>query len=335
MADNARSIPSMVDGFKPGQRKVLYGTIKRNLKSEIKVAQLGMSVAENTAYHHGEQSLIMTIVNMAQNFVGSNNLNLLSPNGQFGSRREGGKDAAAARYIFTAIPRITRTIFHPQDDPILSYLKEDDEEIEPEWYVPIIPMVLINGADGIGTGWSTNVPNYNPSDVVANIRRRLNGQEYQPMMPWYRNFTGNIEPNGNDRFKISGNIEKIAEDKVRITELPVRTWTVPYKEEKLKAWVQGTDNQPQLIEDYEEHDTTTTIDFIVTLNSKQMRAAEAKGLHEYFKLNSSVGITNMVCFTPEGKVKKYASPEEILEEFFMLRFKYYQLRKVSVVYQIK
>ncbi|TIC47232.1 DNA topoisomerase II [Wallemia mellicola] len=326
MSDNARSIPSMVDGFKPGQRKVLYGTIKRNLKSEIKVAQLGMSVAENTAYHHGETSLIQTIVGMAQNFVGSNNLNILSPNGQFGSRREGGKDAAAARYIFTAIPRITRTIFHPDDDPILTYLREDDEWIEPEWYVPIIPMVLVNGADGIGTGWSTTIPNYNPSDLVANIRRKLNNQDIQPMIPWYRGFTGNIERLSNDRFKNQGIIEQIDDDKVRITELPVRVWTVPYKEEKLKLWVQGSDKQA-LIKDYEEHDTTTTVEFIVTLDKDQMKTALSKGLHEYFKLNSSIATSNIVCFNPDGKIKKYTAPEEILEEFFYIRLKYYQLRK--------
>ncbi|EOR01319.1 DNA topoisomerase 2 [Wallemia ichthyophaga EXF-994] len=329
MADNARSIPSMVDGFKPGQRKVLYGTIKRNLKSEIKVAQLGMSVAENTSYHHGEQSLIQTIVGMAQSYVGSNNLNILSPNGQFGSRREGGKDSAAARYIFTAIPRITRTVFHPNDDPILTYLKEDDEWIEPEWYVPIIPMVLVNGADGIGTGWSTTIPNYNPADLVANIRRKLNNQEMQPMIPWYRGFTGNIEqmPNTTDRFKNQGIIEHIDDFKVRITELPVRVWTVPYKEEKLKLWAQGNEKTAPLIKDYEEHDTTTTVEFIVTLDQKQMKTALEKGLHEYFKLNGSIATSNIVCFTSEGKIRKYANPEEILEEFFYIRLKYYQLRK--------
>lgn len=86
MADNIRSIPSVADGLKPGQRKVLFGCFKRNLQKEIKVAQLVGYVSEKTAYHHGEQSLTTTIVGLAQNFVGSNNINLLSPNGQFGTR---------------------------------------------------------------------------------------------------------------------------------------------------------------------------------------------------------------------------------------------------------
>lgn len=98
--DNVRSIPCLVDGLKPGQRKVLFTCFKRNDKKEVKVAQLSGSVAEMSAYHHGEQSLCMTIVNLAQNFVGSNNINLLEPRGQFGTRLVGGKDSASARYVF-------------------------------------------------------------------------------------------------------------------------------------------------------------------------------------------------------------------------------------------
>ena len=152
MADNVRSIPSMVDGLKPGQRKVLFGSFKRNLKNEIKVAQLSGYISEHTAYHHGEQSLHSTIIGLAQDFVGSNNINLMSPNGQFGTRAQGGPDAASPRYIFTELPDITRKIFCPADDPLLNYLDEDGKKIEPEWYMPVLPMVLVNGADGIGTG---------------------------------------------------------------------------------------------------------------------------------------------------------------------------------------
>ena len=134
MADNIRSIPSVVDGLKPGQRKVLFGCFKRNLKTEIKVQQLQGYVSEHTAYHHGDQSLVMTIVGLAQDYCGSNNVNLLLPNGQFGTRSMGGKDAASARYIFTAVPRITRLMFHPKDDDLLNYLDDDGQSIEPVSY---------------------------------------------------------------------------------------------------------------------------------------------------------------------------------------------------------
>ena len=170
VADNVRSIPSIADGLKPGQRKVIWSCFKRKLSKEIKVyllrfieipllicrsfqvAQLAGYISEHAAYHHGEASLGMTIVNLAQNYVGSNNVNLLLPIGQYGTRDQGGKDHASARYIFTRPSPITRMMLHPGDDPLLKYNKEDSEVIEPEWYIPVVPLVLINGAEGIGTG---------------------------------------------------------------------------------------------------------------------------------------------------------------------------------------
>ncbi len=165
--DNERSIPSVVDGFKPGQRKVMFTCLKRNDKREVKVAQLAGSVGEMSAYHHGEASLMGTIINLAQNYVGSNNINLLQPIGQFGTRLAGGKDHASPRYIFTQMSPLTRLIFNAYDDPLLEYLQEDNQRIEPRWYMPILPMVLVNGADGIGTGWMTRIPNYNPREIVS------------------------------------------------------------------------------------------------------------------------------------------------------------------------
>jgi DNA topoisomerase II len=160
MADNVRSIPSVADGLKPGQRKVIWGCFKRKLKSEIKVAQLVGYISEHAAYHHGEASLSMTIINLAQDYVGSNNLNLLMPNGQYGTREQGGKNHAAPRYIFTEPSPLARSVFHLSDDPLLTYLKEDNDWIEPEFYMPVIPLILINGAEGIGTGKETQVHSY-------------------------------------------------------------------------------------------------------------------------------------------------------------------------------
>lgn len=192
-ADNERSIPHIMDGFKTSQRKVMFGCFKRKLyKNEIKVAQLVGYVAEHSAYHHGEMSLQETIVKMAQNYVGSNNINLLVPSGQFGTRRMGGKDHASARYIFTKVENITRLIFHPDDDDLLDYLTDDGVSIEPEFYMPVIPMVLVNGSDGIGTGWSTKVCNYSPRQIIENLRRKIAGEAMIPMEPYYEGFTGEV-----------------------------------------------------------------------------------------------------------------------------------------------
>lgn len=146
------------------------------------MAQLAGSVAEHSAYHHGEASLNSTIINLAHNFVGSNNINLLRPIGQFGTRLQGGKDAASSRYIFTQLSKLAKFIFHPQDEPILKFLRDDNQKIEPEWYIPILPMVLVNGAEGIGTGWSTKIPNYNPRELVQNLKRMMRGEDIKPMV---------------------------------------------------------------------------------------------------------------------------------------------------------
>lgn len=191
-SDNERSIPHVLDGFKPSQRKVLFACFKRKLKEEIKVAQLAGYVSEHSAYHHGEASLHGTIINMAQSFCGSNNINLLTPSGQFGTRRMGGKDAASPRYVFTKLEKITRAIFHPDDDELLNYLSDDGVSIEPEYYMPVIPMLLVNGSDGIGTGYSSCVNNHDPRVIVANLRRMIKGEALEPMKPHYGGFTGEV-----------------------------------------------------------------------------------------------------------------------------------------------
>merc|ERR1719183_1638690 len=195
-----RSVPSIMDGFKPTQRKVLYCCFKRNLRSDVKVAQMVGYVGEHSAYHHGEMSLSGTIISMAQDYVGSNNINLLVPSGQFGTRIQGGSDHASARYIYTRLAPLTRLIFSPLDDAILSYQNEDGQKIEPLWYAPIIPMVLVNGATGIGTGWSTEIPNYDPLKIIENIRVFIKGGKMKPMKPWYRNFAGKIDALGKGAY---------------------------------------------------------------------------------------------------------------------------------------
>merc|ERR1719204_1095489 len=242
--DLKRSVPALFDGLKPGQRKILYCCfLKNNLSKEIRVAQLGGYVSEKSAYHHGETSLYMTIIGMAQNYVGSNNINLLCPNGMFGSRIRGGKDAASPRYIHTKLAPITRRLFIPSDDQILEYQDDDGYPVEPIHYAPIIPLVLVNGALGIGTGWSTAIPNFNPSDIMKNIRRKLVGDDWVSMRPFYRGFTGKIEECKSEEgrcraYKSRGNVEVINSytdsdgnewSTIQVTELPVGLWTEVFK----------------------------------------------------------------------------------------------------------
>ncbi|URE07085.1 hypothetical protein MUK42_20585 [Musa troglodytarum] len=334
-ADLQRSIPSMVDGLKPGQRKILFCSFKRNFVKQAKVAQFIGYVSEKSAYHHGEQSLATTIIGMAQDFVGSNNINLLQPEGQFGTRHQGGKDHASARYIFTCLSPITRFLFPKDDDILLDYLNEDGQSIEPTWYMPIIPTVLANGSEGIGTGWSSYIPNYNPKDIVANVRRLLNNEPMQPMDPWYRGFKGRIEKSATKEagvtYTITGAIEEVNDTTLRITELPVRRWTQDYKE-FLESMMTGNDKSKEpFIKDYREYNDDKTVHFEVTLTEENLSIARQEGLEKKFKLTTSIGTTNMHLFDPNGVIKKYDNSEQILEEFFHLRYEFYEKRKKALL----
>lgn len=324
MADNVRSIPSILDGFKPGQRKVLFACFKRNLKTEIKVSQLQGYVSERTGYHHGEAALAQTIIGLAQDFIGSNNLNLLSPNGSFGSRAAGGKDFSAPRYIFTELNKITRTIFNPLDDALYRYLQEDEQTVEPEWYLPVLPMILVNGTEGIGTGWSTNIPQFNPKDIVDNIRRLMNGEEMLEMAPWYRGWEGEIEKESSSRYKVKGRIEQIDDTTLEISEIPAKVWTNNVKEFLLNAM--NNEKEKPWIKDFEEQHGVN-LKFVVKLSPEEMQKSLHIGLLQRFKLISSVSLSNMVAFDPQGRIKKYSSPLEILQDYFYIRLEYYQKRK--------
>ncbi|VDN98819.1 unnamed protein product [Rodentolepis nana] len=329
--DNERSIPSLVDGLKPGQRKVIFTCLKRNQVKEIKVDQLCGAVAEMSAYHHGEMSLMGTIINLAQDFVGSNNLNLLLPIGQFGTRLSGGKDSASARYIFTVLSPLTRKVFHENDDAILNYLQDDNQRIEPEWYIPIIPMVLINGAEGIGTGWSTKVPNYDTLEVISNLHRMLDGLDPRPMLPSYRGYHGKIVEVGENRYIFFGEVAVLDDQTVEISELPVKVWTQTYKEQVLETMLNGSEKVPVSITDYKEYHTDVTVRFVITMTQDKLREAETVGLHKFFKLAVPCTTNSMVLFDKAGCLKRYNSAQEILQDFYTLRLELYDKRKSYLI----
>ncbi|VDN55056.1 unnamed protein product [Dracunculus medinensis] len=317
--DLKRSIPSVMDGLKPSQRKVLYTMMKRFDHGEIRVSQLAGAVAQFCEYHHGEESLVETVKKLAQNFVGSNNINLLLPIGQFGTRSLGGDDSASARYIYTGLNPITRIIFPPSDDSLLSYVKEDNSEVEPEWFCPIIPMILVNGAEGIGTGWATKILPHSPFDVIENIRRMIDGKNLQKMFPCYRNFTGRIEELTSDRYRITGTANLLSSNnknflKIEITELPIGIWTQKYKENVLEAL-----KSSGLVKNYTESHNENSVHFLVEMINKNKLHCENKPslskMLSTLKLHN-IQSSNMVVFNADNVLCKYSRVEDILSSFF-------------------
>jgi DNA topoisomerase-2 len=340
--DNLRSIPTLMDGLKPSQKKILYGCfLKKLYKDEIKVAQLSGFISEKTCYHHGEVSLHETIIGMAQNFVGSNNINLLFPSGQFGTRLLK-HDSASPRYIFTRLNDITPYIFREEDNPILNYLEDDGIKIEPEFYVPIIPMVLVNGVDGIGTGYSSQIPNYNPLDIVNNIYAFIEGKSMKEMFPWYRGFKGKIIKKTETQYEASGIYNVKDDTQMEITELPIGTWTTPYKEYLEMLETGDTKGKkikvPFKIQKFRDNNTDESVHFTIFFPEDQDILYELKqktSIYEAFKLTEKINITNMHLFDSKGKIKKYTSPLEIIEEFSKVRLQYYTKRKEYICRELE
>lgn len=328
-ADNIRSLPSSIDGLKPSQRKVLYACFKRKLKSEIKVAQLSGYCAEHTAYHHGEASLQGTIIGMAQDFVGSNNLNLLVPSGQFGTRLAGGEDAASPRYIFTHLSPVARYLFPEDDDVLLQYLEDDGQKIEPAFFCPIIPLLLVNGSQGIGTGWSTFIPQHSPISVVDYIRAKLERTlELPAIEPYSRGFQGTIERNESG-YTSYGKIRVLNKTTVLIDELPIGVWTNKYKEHLLRMQKKG------IVMDFREDHTTTRVSFKVRLKPSQLVRMQQAGLEKSFRLKAGLHTTNMNAFDVHGQIQKYNTAESLADAYFPTRLSLYHDRKSVVMSQMQ
>ena len=333
--DCDRSIPNMMDGLKTSQRKILYAAFKKKLTADIKVAQFSGYVSEHSAYHHGEASLNGAIVNMAQNFTGSNNIHLLMPNGQFGSRLQGGSDSASERYIFTHLNPLTRAIFKEMDDDILNYLEDDGNKVEPIYFGPILPMVLVNGAKGIGTGFSTDIMPYNPRDIIKIIYGMLDDiqPEKHSLTPYYNGFQGSINAISNSKYLIKGCYELVGVDKIHITELPIGSWTDDYKK-----YLENMIDAKKYVKDYNDMSTNVVVDMTVTFHKGMLKKLMqmkgeygCNGLDKVMKLYTTNTNTNMHLFDAEDHLKKYECVEDIVTDHYVKRLSMYAERKEQML----
>ena len=335
--DCHRSIPDLRDGLKPSQRKILFCAFKRKLKQDIKVAQFAGYVSEHASYHHGEASLMGAIIALAQDFVGANNINLLFPSGQFGTRLMGGKDAASPRYIFTRLSKITSLIYREADFGILDYLDDDGFTIEPKFYLPIIPMILVNGTRGIGTGYSSSVPCHDPLEITNCLLDMLVGDpfEVEPVAfrPWYRRFTGVITEEKGSYFT-TGTYSRAGINEIRVTELPVGMWTQNYKE-YLDTCIKDRSNEKSkrtFLRSVDDYCTESTVDFRLKLCEPHANYTD-KRLADLLKMRSSMetNTRNMVLYDSRGQLRKFAHSGKILEDYFDARLEGYVDRRELLI----
>lgn len=321
MASTLRTIPHIADGLKPSQRKILYTLFKKNIKEEKKVNQLAGAVSDFSAYHHGEKSLESAIVGLAQDFISKNNINLLYPSGQFGTRYDSSKESVAqSRYIKTRLMEVSRYIFRPEDDEILNYLEDDGKKIEPEYYIPIIPMVLVNGAEGIGTGWSTQVNKYDPIKIIEALIRYLDGVnvQFERIPAYFRHFKGEISKT-QDFIETKG-IYEWKRKRIIISELPVGVWTQNFIDLLNKLI------DEKKIKQYDNQSDADNVDFSILPSNELIDWNDEEILIKTLGLKSRVSTKNMNLFH-NRVMKSYPSITDIFEDFIEIRLNGYERRK--------
>lgn len=316
--DCDRNLPNACDGLKTSQRKILYAAKKRNLTSDVKVAQFGAYVAEHTAYHHGEQNLFNAIIKMAQSFPGTNNVPLLYPEGQFGTRLSGGEDAASPRYVYTRLSDVALSLFRPDDDDLYDVNFDDGQPVEPRYYVPTLPMLLINGCVGIGSGWSCCVPSFSPEDVKRNAARWMKREPLLPMKPWFAGFTGDVVAVDDNRFETRGRYVKRGNSYV-IEELPIGLWN-----DKFKAYCEEHDRVSNVKDKSDPKNVNITITVLDGFDEKEFDR----------KLVTHVNTNNMVVFNAAGVITRM-SVNDIFDEWGTAKLALNEKRKARKLERLK
>jgi len=361
-----RSIPRMMDGLKVSQRKVLWtafvhwkgqvmGQLMKGPK-EIKVERFASITAEATNYHHGGNCLSETIIGMAQNFVGANNMPYFTQDGQFGTRNMGGEDAAQARYPDTRPQEWLKFVYRTEDFPLMEKMIDEGNEVEPVSFLPIIPMALINGCLGIGTGHSTFIPNCSPMEIVDWYLAKLERKAPPSVLPWYRGFNGNIkiktatvseddffDRSDDEQDKVEGEGEReeasassnTSSDSTKEVTLSMVTTgkvqvdkkhNIHIQELPIGIWIHKYKEylehllEEKRISDFSNLSTHETPKFII-------QGFQGKPTFEKLKLRRNYGLTNMVLLDMNNIPRKYKSIDALLEDFYKVRLPYYARRK--------
>jgi DNA topoisomerase-2 len=317
-ADCIRSIANGIDGLKPSQRKILH-TIRMIKGKEVKVSELAANTTSKTDYLHGEASLIGAIMMMAQTFIGTNNIAYLRPNGQFGSRMtQRDKGLAQPRYVHTQTAEIASYMFRLEDDQVLELSEDDGKQIEPTFFVPIVANVLINGCEGIGTGYKTKIPNFNPIEVIRATKQFIRFQTTPELLPYYHGFLGTVTKSDQEDYIFTGLYEiKDKKKEVHVTELPPTVWTDKYTE-----WLHK--NLPPYFVDFE--DRSNKYNVFIILKYKADVDILAKNIVEDLKLYKKGNLSFMNLYDAQGKLHKYNSPHEIIEAHAKVRIELYKKR---------
>ena len=318
-----RAIPSVIDGFKPTQRKVIFVANKvwrKGNEKALKIFQLAGKVASDAHYHHGDGSLNAAIVGMAQKF--KNSMPVLEEIGQFGSLRS--PEAGAPRYISTKLHPNFRQLY--MDFELLTPRYEEGNEIEPEYFLPIIPTVLLNGGSGIAVGFATNILNRNPLDLIDCCLKRLDGKKFKEPAPWYFGYSGERiqDPEKPSSWTFKGTFDVKNTTTVEITELPP---SMTY--EKFDIYLNKLSDENKVV-DY-ENNCKSDVNYILKFRRKDLSDLEKMDRLTRFLKMEERQTENLTVLDENGNLRVFDRPAEIIEYFVDFRLKYYDKRKAHLI----
>lgn len=325
--DNRRSLPNLIDGLKITQRKAIYfGLSMAKGEKPLKVSQFASKAAAETAYHHGEASMMSTVVGLAQDHPGSNNYPLLEKHGQFGSRLSA--VASSPRYIHTRMHANWSKFFLPVDQEIVEHLYDDDDKIEPKYYIPIIPMVLINGSEGVGNGFKSSILNYDITSVVRGLKEIIkHGKVKTPLLPSINGFTGTIEKEGR-QVTFTGKLTIVHSTKIHITELPPG-----YDNDKYKKILNKLADD-KFIKNYKNHSSEDKWDWIIECPRDTTALGEAKLLEKFGLIAKDT--ENFVGWGIDDSAPlTFETPESLLEYWYEERIKLYGKSLANQIQKMK
>ena len=321
-----RALPSVIDGFRSSQRKIIHTSKniwKNGNEKSLKVFQLAGKVASDAYYHHSNTALEDTIVNMTQHF--KNNAPLFIEDGQFGSLRS--PKPGASRYIGNKLSKLFKHIY--RDFDLLEYRQEEGETIEPYFFLPIVPTVLLNSSDGIAVGFSSNILNRDLKDIINACIKVLKGTNIRSVKPSLNDFNGVYKQDKENRKKwyIEGIFNRKNTTTVEIKELPP---SITY--EKYEEYLESLLNKKEIV-DYEDN-CKNDINYTIKFKRSYLSELSDEDLIKLLNLRQS---TTEVYSTldEKGHLKIFESSEDIIKYFVNFRLEYYEKRKKYQIVELE
>lgn len=325
VVNSVRQIPQLIDSLKPSQRKILYAAMEYG-KWEV-VDRLGMYAAARTNYKSGGDNMSGTIINMAQAFPGSNNIPYFERDGQFGSIMS--KEASSPRYISVAVSNVISKIYRKEDEGILEHHYLGDEKLEPLFFLPIIPMFLVNGMSGIGSGYSTSTPCHCVKSILTALRSLLQGEDPQTIKPYWNGYKGDTGYTEEGRYYCRGLYKKISSGAINITEVPVGWFSKDYETKVLLPLYKAG-----IISDYSNDTTEEGWDITVNFKRGELSKLDDEKIIKMFMLYRAE-MPVWTAWNEDGSIQRFTDWRDMLVSFFNYRLARYEDRRQYLIRDVQ